>query len=88
MVFTTRAGTDMISMGVSSISSVQGMFAQNVKKLTQYSQMIEAGLLPIERGILLSEDDKIRQRVIGDLMCSNRITKETIEREFKASGQA
>jgi len=83
MGFTTRAGTDMISAGVSSISSVNHMFAQNVKKLTTYSEEISAGRLPVERGCLLSEDDIIRQRVIGDLMCRDRVDKRAIEREME-----
>ncbi len=82
MGFTTRSGTDLLGMGVSAISSVAGVFAQDVKKLTQYSEMIGRGELPIERGIVLSEDDAIRQRVIGHLMCRDRIEKREIENEF------
>ncbi len=82
MGFTTRAGTDLIAMGVSSISSVREMFAQNVKKLTAYSESLDSGRFPIERGLILNEDDQIRRRVIGDLMCKDRIDKLRISEDF------
>lgn len=82
MGFTTRAGADMVSMGVSSISSVDRVYAQNVKKLTRYAEMIGAGQLPVERGLRLSDDDAIRRRVIGDLMCRGGVSKSEIGAEF------
>lgn len=82
MGYTTRAGSDLIGMGVSSISQVTNMFAQNVKKLTRYTAALQDGRLPTERGFLLSHDDLIRQRVIQDLMCRRTLDKSVIEREF------
>jgi len=70
MGYTTLRGTDMLSFGTSAISEFQGAFAQNVKKLSQYREMIEAELPPIERGILLTEDDRLRQYIIEELMCN------------------
>lgn len=80
MGFTTRAGSDMISLGVSSISFAGGVYAQNVKKLTQYAEAVDAGVLPVERGIRLSPDDHVRHDVIGDLMCRNTLSKSGIGR--------
>lgn len=82
MGFTTRAGTDLLGVGVSSISSVTNMFAQNVKKLTLYSEAIEENRLPTERGFMLTRDDEIRRRVIGDIMCRNVVDKERIGADF------
>ena len=82
MGFTTRAGTDLISMGVSSISSVTNMFAQNTKKLTRYTEALETKRFPTERGFMLSRDDELRRRVINDLMCRGRIDKTAIGDSF------
>lgn len=82
MGYTTCEGSDMIAMGVSSISSVTNVFAQNVKKLTQYRDMIEEGRIPIERGYVLNKDDELRRRVISDLMCRTRVDKKEIGAEF------
>ena len=56
MGFTTKAGSDLISMGVSSISSVTNLFSQNTKKLTRYAEAVEAGRFPVERGFILDRD--------------------------------
>jgi len=73
MGYTTLRGTDLLSFGTSAISDYQGAFAQNVKKLNHYGAMISEGLLPVERGLLLSEDDRLRQYVIEELMCNGRL---------------
>lgn len=82
MGFTTQAGTDLIGMGVSSISSVTNLFAQNVKKLTRYTEALDHEQLPTERGLLLTRDDEIRRRVIETIMCMNRVDKGSVEEAF------
>lgn len=82
MGFTTRAGGDLLGMGVSSISITEHGFAQNVKKLTQYSKAIDEGKMPIERGMLLSDDDRLRRDVIGSIMCQNLICKRDFEVKY------
>ncbi len=70
MGYTTLRGTNMLSLGVSSISDFEGVFAQNVKKLTTWRKHIEAGRLPVERGLKLSDDDRFRRHIIEELMCN------------------
>lgn len=70
MGYNTMRGTDMLAFGTSAISDFQGAFAQNVKKLSEYRTMIEAGQAPVERGLLLSDDDRLRQYMIEELMCN------------------
>jgi oxygen-independent coproporphyrinogen-3 oxidase len=66
----TTAGQDaLIGLGVSAISQVNGVIWQNQKELNQYQQQLELGLLPLERGFSLSEDDKIRAALISQLIC-------------------
>ncbi len=60
----------MIGLGVSSISDCWTGFAQNVKNLEDYYELLERGELPLFRGHLLSrEDQTIRQHILN-LMCS------------------
>ena len=73
MGYTTLRGTDMLSFGTSAISDFQSAFAQNVKKLTTYRDLITAGLPPVERGLVLTEDDRLRQYMIEELMCNGRL---------------
>lgn len=59
----------MIGLGVSSISDSWYSFAQNVKNLEEYYQLIEADKLPIFRGHLLTDEDLIIRKHILNLMC-------------------
>lgn len=70
MGYTTLRGTDLAAFGVSSISDFQNAFAQNVKKLTEYKRLIDADRLPLERGLLLSDDDRARRHIIEEIMCN------------------
>lgn len=73
MGFTTKAGTDLYSFGTSAITSLSSLYMQNVKNLRQYKTMIDDNRLPVERGMELSEDDRIRRWVIMELMCNLKI---------------
>jgi oxygen-independent coproporphyrinogen III oxidase len=69
MGYTTRAGGDLISLGVSSISRVGRDFAQNVKTTGDYEAIVGRDQMPIERGLRLSDDDLFRESIIQRLMC-------------------
>ena len=60
----------MIGLGVSAISDSWYSFAQNVKNIEEYQQLIEDGILPIFRGHILTEEDLIIRQHILNLMCS------------------
>ncbi|MDP1581357.1 MAG: oxygen-independent coproporphyrinogen III oxidase [Candidatus Didemnitutus sp.] len=68
--YTTRAGASLYGFGMSSISQTDGSFRQNYKDLPEYIDAINAGRLPIERGYLLSEDDRRRRTIVTDIMCA------------------
>jgi oxygen-independent coproporphyrinogen-3 oxidase len=82
MGFTTRAGADLLGLGVSAISAPTSLYAQNVKRLTEYRAMLEAGRLPVERGLSLGTDDLIRRDVISGLMCRDHVDKREIEEKY------
>ncbi len=67
--YTTRAGASLYGFGMSSISETDGAFRQNHKELPDYIAAVEAGRLPIERGYLLSPDDRQRRAIISASMC-------------------
>jgi oxygen-independent coproporphyrinogen-3 oxidase len=70
MGYTVMPASGMIGLGVSSIGDIEGAYAQNTKKLSRYQKAIDEGVLPIEKGYLLSADDLIRRDVITRLMCN------------------
>jgi oxygen-independent coproporphyrinogen-3 oxidase len=74
MGFTTRAGTDLYAFGVSSITSLPSLYVQNTKNLRRYEDALNNGDLPVERGVELTQDDRIRRWVIMELMCNLRVS--------------
>jgi oxygen-independent coproporphyrinogen-3 oxidase len=59
----------MIGLGVSAISDSWYSFAQNVKNLEDYYQLLEWDKLPVYRGHLLSNEDLLIRKHILNLMC-------------------
>jgi len=67
--YSTHAEADMVALGVSGISALGGTYSQNDKSITGYYARLDEDQLPIRRGVVLSEDDRLRRDVIGRLMC-------------------
>ncbi|HTA27670.1 MAG TPA: oxygen-independent coproporphyrinogen III oxidase [Bacteroidia bacterium] len=59
----------MLGLGVSSISDTWYAFAQNVKTVEEYYDLINKGELPVFRGHLLNDDDLVIRRHILNIMC-------------------
>ncbi len=73
MGYTTRRGVELLGLGTSAISEFQGAYFQQTSHLAHWWKAIESGAPSLEKGILLSEDDKLRQELIRDLMCNLRL---------------
>jgi len=73
---------DVLGLGISGIGDLQGAYVQNLKKLSSYRDAVEAGELPVERGLPLTADDELRRVVIHQLMCNFRIDRRAIEARF------
>jgi oxygen-independent coproporphyrinogen III oxidase len=71
--YSTHAGCDLVGFGMSSISSVGDCYAQNAKLLGLWEAALDAGRLPIEKGLVLGADDRIRRDLIQELMCQGRV---------------
>lgn len=80
--YTTRGGSELFGMGVSSISSLDDMYAQNWRELPKYYEAIESGGWATMRGMRLSGDDKLRRSVINRILCHCVLMKSEVEREF------
>jgi oxygen-independent coproporphyrinogen-3 oxidase len=77
--YTTRAECDLLALGVSSISKIGASYSQNFKTLDEYYAALDAGVLPVARGMELSHDDLIRRDVIMSLMCQSTVSLTAIE---------
>jgi len=82
MGYTVKPSTTTVGFGVSAIGDLAGGYFQNIRKLSRYYQALDQDCLPIERGRLLSSDDRVRREVIMQLMCNFRIDKRRISGQF------
>ncbi len=80
--YSTRADCDLVGLGVSGIGKVGPTYAQNFKTLPEYYAALDAGRLPIQRGIELTRDDLVRRAVIQELMCHERLDFARLDREL------
>ena len=69
MGYTSNKTQLMIGLGMSAISDSWYGFAQNVKTVKEYQQIVNLGEIPVYRGHLLSEEDQIIRRHILNIMC-------------------
>jgi oxygen-independent coproporphyrinogen-3 oxidase len=80
--YSTHAECDLIGLGVTSIGKVANTYGQNRRELDAYYEDIDAGRLPVFRGIELNRDDEIRRDVITRLICHFRLDFGDVERHW------
>ncbi|HAI58704.1 MAG TPA: oxygen-independent coproporphyrinogen III oxidase [Xanthomonadaceae bacterium] len=73
MGYTTHADTDLVGFGASAISRIGSAYAQNERDLAAWAEAIDAGRLPVMRGLALDDDDLLRGEVIQSLMCQGEV---------------
>jgi oxygen-independent coproporphyrinogen-3 oxidase len=82
MGYTAAAAAPTVALGVSGIGELEDAYFQNERRLASYYAAIEAGRLPIQRGLRLDPDDRLRRFVIHELLCRFEVDKEEAERRF------
>ncbi|EAK9946868.1 oxygen-independent coproporphyrinogen III oxidase [Campylobacter lari] len=81
--YTTKGGTDLIGIGLTSIGEGQRHYMQNFKDMASYEKAIDEGRLPCEKGIMLDDDDELRKAVVMELMSNFALNIKNIENKFK-----
>ncbi|MEO7252483.1 MAG: oxygen-independent coproporphyrinogen III oxidase [Arenimonas sp.] len=82
MGYTTHADSDLVGLGVSAISHIGDSYSQNPRDLLSWQGALDAGRLPVFRGMQLSEDDLLRADLIQQLMCQSEIPVAALERRY------
>ena len=80
--YSTRPDTDLLAFGVSAIGKVGDAYMQNAKTLADYYDRLDAGELPVMRGVRLDADDVIRRDVIQRIMCDFDVDLEAVGRKY------
>ncbi len=69
MGYTASKTELMIGLGMSSISDSWNCFAQNVKTVEEYTELVNKGHIPIFRGHKLTDEDLLMRQHILNIMC-------------------
>ncbi|WP_376693620.1 oxygen-independent coproporphyrinogen III oxidase [Wenzhouxiangella sp. EGI_FJ10409] len=81
--YSTHGGLDLISFGPSAISQVGDSFAQNHRKIEDWTVSLIEGHLPTARGLTRNTDDRIRADIIERIMCNGELVYRDIERDYQ-----
>ena len=80
--YSTRSGVDIHAFGISSISQLPNAYAQHSKQLGAWYDAVDAGRLPLAKGVRLSPDDVQRRHVIMRLMCDMRLDFDALSEQL------
>jgi oxygen-independent coproporphyrinogen-3 oxidase len=80
--YATHADCALLGFGASAIGGFDRVYAQNEKGLRAYYAALDAGRLPVARGLALSDEDVLRRHVITRLMCDFALDKRAVEAHF------
>ncbi|WP_214346890.1 oxygen-independent coproporphyrinogen III oxidase [Pseudomonas congelans] len=80
--YTTHGHCDLIGLGVSAISQVGELYSQNSSDLSEYLRLLDSDQPATRRGLLCSDDDRIRRAVIQQLICHFTLNFGEIEKAF------
>jgi oxygen-independent coproporphyrinogen-3 oxidase len=67
--YTTDQAEALIGFGASAISRTPYGYAQNAADIAGYTRAIAGGQLPVVKGVELTDDDRLRAKVIERLLC-------------------
>ncbi len=74
----------MIGLGVSSISDTWNAYAQNVKTIEKYYELVGKKQIPIFKGHLLSDEDIVLRKHILNIICKFKTSWENPDEQCQA----
>lgn len=74
----------IVGFGASSIGSLPQGYVQNEPHLKRWGERVTAGELPIARGVVLDDEDRLRREVIERVLCDGAVD---LARLADAAGQ-
>lgn len=80
--YSTHSNCDLIGLGATSIGMVGNSYSQNRHDVEAYQADIDAGKLPIFRGLELNADDTLRREVITRLICHFELEFALVEKQY------
>ena len=72
----------IVAFGASAISALPDGFAQNIVETGAYTRAVNAGTLPVAKGIAFRGEDKMRGAIIERLMCDMQVDLDEVRKQF------
>lgn len=80
--YSLHLAEDMLGFGITAIGYIEQSYFQNGKEISEYQSRISQGILPVQKGFFLQDDDVRRRFVIQSLMCHFTLDKEAFFNQF------
>ena len=81
--YCTRETTGQVyAFGVTGISQLEDVYAQNSRTVREYIDKINKGVIQVVKGYELSNIDKIIRQIINEIMCNQYLSWEQIAQQF------
>ncbi len=80
--YSTDTADNVIGFGASAISYLPFGYAQNTLNFEEYKKNVLGKKLPIAKGIRISEEDKLRKKIIDEVMCYMEVDLDAICNSF------
>ncbi len=78
MGYTDRRAGPLVGLGPSAISELPDRFAQQEGHLARWNQAVDAGRMPIVRGVMLDADARARRDAILALTCRGEVALDEV----------
>lgn len=80
--YTTDESDILIGFGASAIGSLPQGYCQNYPAINQYYESLNNKTLPVTRGIMITDEDRLRRSIIQRLMCDFWVDLSSEARQF------
>jgi len=80
--YSLHMADDLLGLGVSAISQIGDFYLQNARDIDTYYRLLDSGLLPLTRGCMMTQEDKLRRHVIMSLICDLGLDIGDCNRQF------
>lgn len=84
--YTTDSADTLIGFGASGIGALPQGYVVNVGEIHFYQDAMREGRLAINRGVAISEDDRLRRAIIERLMCDLAVDLDKVAARFGQDG--
>ena len=82
MGYATRAGTNLIGLGVTSIGRIGDLHVQNERRLKPWQAAVGVGKLATVRGWRMTAEDLAREAAIQSLLCTGTLVRADLRERF------